>query len=317
MTTLLLLNNALCPQICCEAFQPGHSAAVTQTSTTTRGFGVATATFRVKVHAHHRNAAEASRFRDVKEQQIQRLRLRSPFLCVTIKPASRLEELLAVLELRAKVFANTLEPLSVKSRLRRIKHILDRRAKGSLILMATARDLMSPFSDEVIIGSIECSTHEFENGASPFLRDSADVCKLYVTELCVRDAFRGKGVATALLKAVDGIADSLGAAYACLFCERLNLAASRLYISLNYREVGHSSSVNKFAGALGLPTAAKAYGFFYKQISHPNTDHAEAELSRGIAEKGPVHSRALSIPSLSALRQSPSHACQIGPPSSL
>ena len=53
------------------------------------------------------------------------------------------------------------------------------RARGAVVLVATARDLLSPFSEEVVVGSLEVSTHEFE-AASPFLHDHAGVPKLYV-----------------------------------------------------------------------------------------------------------------------------------------
>ncbi len=200
------------------------------------------------------------------QQQLNRLDLRSPFISVEIKPATRLEELLAVVDLRAAVFAAS-SGLTVEAKLRHIKHLLTRRAKGSVVLVATARDLLSPFSEEVVIGSLECSTHEFEDGRSPFLHDSPHVRKLYVTEMCVKDAFRRQGVASSLLKAVDGVAAKAGAAYVCLFCDTTNRAASRLYNVLGYHSVDYSPSVEAFADALGLLKATKVYGFHYKTLA--------------------------------------------------
>lgn len=149
--------------------------------------------------------------------------LRSPFISVEVRPATRLEELMAVIDLRAECFAG--QQLSVEAKLRHTKHVLARRcvavvwgndcllidrngparegspphthtrhladlkspastqrnnrARGAVVLVATARDLLSPFSEEVVVGSLEVSTHEFE-AASPFLHDHVGVPKLYV-----------------------------------------------------------------------------------------------------------------------------------------
>ena len=105
--------------------------------------------------------------------------LRSPFVSVEVRPATRLEELLAVIDLRAECFAEQAGPLTVEAKLKHVKHVLARRARGAVVLVATARDLLSPFSGEVIVGSLECSTHEFEEG-SPFVHDGPHARKLYV-----------------------------------------------------------------------------------------------------------------------------------------
>jgi len=242
-----------------------------------------------------------------KQQQLNRLNLRSPFISLEIKPATRLEELLAVIDLRAEVFANSSVPLTIESKLRHIKHLLTRRAKGSVVLVATARDLLSPFSEEVVIGSLECSTHEFEDGKSPFLHDAAHICKLYVTEMCVKETFRRQGVASSLLKAVDGVAFNTGAAYVCLFCERINQGASRLYDSLQYHEVGHSPSVEAFAEALGLPTTSKTFGFFYKQFALSSSAAGSTkERSGGVGARA----GAAAVPP--SLTLSAAHTCVAG-----
>jgi hypothetical protein len=86
-----------------------------------------------------------------------------------------------------------------------------------------------------------------------------------LTEMAVKPAFRRQGIATSLLRAVDGMADKLGAAYLCLFCETTNRGAVRLYEEVGYHSVGASPSVEAFATALGLP-ASKAYGFMYRPL---------------------------------------------------
>jgi ribosomal protein S18 acetylase RimI-like enzyme len=236
-----------------------------------------------------------------KQQQLNRLNLRSPFISLEIKPATRLEELLAVIDLRAEVFANPALPLTIESKLRHIKHLLTRRAKGSVVLVASARDLLSPFSEEVVIGSLEFE----EVVIGPFLHDS-HICKLYVTEMCVKETFRRQGVASSLLKAVDGVATNTGAAYVCLFCERINQGASRLYDSLQYHEVGHSPSVEAFAEALGLSTTSKTYGFFYKQFALPSSAAGTKERTGGV---GASAGGAAAPPSLTL---SAAHTCVAG-----
>jgi hypothetical protein len=101
---------------------------------------------------------------------------------VEVRPATRLEELLAVIDLRAECFAGQQGPLTVEAKLKHVKHVLARRARGAVVLVATARDLLSPFSEEVVVGSLECSTHEFE-ARSPFLHDHPAIPKLYVSLL--------------------------------------------------------------------------------------------------------------------------------------
>ncbi len=115
--------------------------------------------------------------------------LRSPFVSVEVRPATRLEELLAVIDLRAECFAEQQGPLSVEAKLKHVKHVLARRARGAVVLVATARDLLSPFSEEVVVGSIECSTHEFE-ARSPFLHDHPTIPKLYVSDQAARPSVR-------------------------------------------------------------------------------------------------------------------------------
>ena len=83
--------------------------------------------------------------------------------------------------------------------------------------------------------------------------------------MAVKPAFRRQGVASSLLRAVDGMAHKMGAAYLCLFCELGNRGAVRLYEQAGYHAVGSSPSVGGFAGSLGLP-ASKVYGFFYRPL---------------------------------------------------
>lgn len=288
-----------------QAFALGRpiSAASPSMTTTTSRWAVAAPTPDVKTPAVATSTARPRH--SSKQQQLNRLNLRSPFISLEIKPATRLEELLAVIDLRAEVFANP-APLTIESKLRHIKHLLTRRAKGSVVLVASARDLLSPFSEEVVIGSLECSTHEFEDGKSPFSHDAAHICKLYVTEMCVKETFRRQGVASSLLKAVDGVATNTGAAYVCLFCERINQGASRLYDSLQYHEVGHSPSVEAFAEALGLPTTSKTYGFFYKQFALPSSAAGTKDRTGGV---GASAGGAAAPPSLTL---SAAHTCVAG-----
>lgn len=51
--------------------------------------------------------------------------LRSPFISVEVRPATRLEELMAAIDLRAECFAG--QQLSVEAKLRHTKHVLARR----------------------------------------------------------------------------------------------------------------------------------------------------------------------------------------------
>jgi hypothetical protein len=84
--------------------------------------------------------------------------------------------------------------------------------------------------------------------------------------MAVKPAFRRQGIATSLLHAVDDMADTMGAAYLCLFCEAGNRGATRLYEQAGYHSVGSSPSVETFAAALGL-TASKVYGFMYRPLA--------------------------------------------------
>jgi hypothetical protein len=130
-----------------QAFALGRpiSAASPSMTTTTSRSAVAAPTPDVKTPAVATSTARPRH--SSKQQQLNRLNLRSPFISLEIKPATRLEELLAVIDLRAEVFANPALPLKIESKLRHIKHLLTRRAKGSVVLVASARDLLSPFSE--------------------------------------------------------------------------------------------------------------------------------------------------------------------------
>lgn len=83
--------------------------------------------------------------------------------------------------------------------------------------------------------------------------------------MAVKPAFRRQGIASSLLRAVDGMASKMGAAYLCLFCETGNRGAVRLYEQVGYHPVGSSPSVEAFAASLGLP-ANKVYSFLYRPL---------------------------------------------------
>jgi len=54
-----------------------------------------------------------------------------------------------------------------------MQNLLARRAKGAIVFIATARDVRRPEADPVLVGSVEASTHEFDEvGFSPCLSEA-------------------------------------------------------------------------------------------------------------------------------------------------
>lgn len=161
--------------------------------------------------------------------------------------------------------------VSPTTRERSVRELLERREKGSQCLVATARDLLSPDAGSVVVGSVEYSTHEFqETSISPCLDPS--VRKLYVTEMAVADPFRRRGIAMSLLTAIDEEAKALGITCVCLFVEMKNRAALSLYLKAGYKLVPYSDKASAFAAAIGLykgPLANREYYFLYKSVPVP------------------------------------------------
>jgi len=73
------------------------------------------------------------------------------------------------------------------------------------------------------------------------LADETEAGELYLDSLCVRPAFRGRGIATALLRAGIERARELGLPRAGLLVDQGNPSAERLYRRIGFRHAGDSA----------------------------------------------------------------------------
>jgi ribosomal protein S18 acetylase RimI-like enzyme len=109
-----------------------------------------------------------------------------------------------------------------------------------------------PFSYENCLiaeanGEIAGMLHSFpmvgeqgEPESDPILRpysELEDYGSLYVSSVAVREAFRGRGLGTALMAEAESIAKALGLPRVSLICFERNEGAFRLYERLGYREI--------------------------------------------------------------------------------
>lgn len=172
----------------------------------------------------------------------------------------------AVADLRLSVFTPYPEPVRQRFRARAREKMLERRMKGASVLTSTASfRLPGEVADRrQIVGTLECSTHEFER--APCLRSSCGnnlddfdgASRLYITEVAVDSAMRRRGIAMSLIRGAEDFARGRGVQELYLHVDAQNEGALRFYERAGFRVVDDSIDTYTFAMALGLHSGSFA-----------------------------------------------------------
>jgi len=104
-----------------------------------------------------------------------------------------------------------------------------------------------------IIGTLECSTHEFDLSPLP-----GTGRRLYITEVAVKQEFRRRGVARALLRGLEDLARHQDADVLYLHVDTENSGALDLYHRAGFVEIDETAETYNFAEALGLHSGSFA-----------------------------------------------------------
>lgn len=124
-----------------------------------------------------------------------------------------------------------------------------RRQSGATCLVA--RNPTSLHDNGEIIGSVECSTHEFTDTELGKRRPGGTI--MYITEVAVLPKYQRCGVGTMLLKGIDQFAKCEGIETAYLHVDVENVAACRLYKSAGYEILDSANKIySEFTTKLNL-----------------------------------------------------------------
>jgi ribosomal protein S18 acetylase RimI-like enzyme len=193
----------------------------------------------------------------------------SPADSLAIRLATPVDDM-DIAMLRMSVFSDFVPELQAQFCARSCQAIAARRLRGATCLVATklCPGLNRGDRANIILGSAECSFHEFFG--TVLGRRRAHNSILYLTEVAVNPSFRRQGIGSKLLQAVDELATRRGIETLYLHVDVKNVGALGLYEKAGYRVV-HSSdpmyldfttSLNLHPGA----TRGRVHYLLYKDL---------------------------------------------------
>lgn len=125
-------------------------------------------------------------------------------------------------------------------------------------------------SEEWIMGSVECSFHEFYG--TDLGKERLKHSILYITEVAVNPDARKIGVGRKLLEGVDNLAQIRNIETLFLHVDVTNEAALRLYTTAGYKKVEQNQKYHDFTEALNLHDGAangRKHFLLYKHLRVP------------------------------------------------
>jgi len=145
------------------------------------------------------------------------------------------------------------------------------------------RSLTAAAAHTWIIGSVECSTHEFAETELGRRKPGGSV--LYITEVAVSPRARRSGAGTSLLKGVDELAAIRNVETVYLHVDITNTAACKLYKKAGYEIVDSQNPIYaEFTTKLNLhdgATKGRVHHLMHKKITNHQTwlelDSSESE----------------------------------------
>lgn len=182
------------------------------------------------------------------------------------------DDFFPIVDLRLCVFLSDRENHASNFRVKVCKKMLERRDRGAVCIVArsqTEEDRGSGFlsppgvfgNDEnrrdnsrgILVGSLECSYHEFDTCKGKALGSTNDAGRrLYITEVAVDCRARRRGVGRALLEQAIEQARLNGHKTLYLHVDVANDAALRLYHRAGFRALEETKTTRQFTADLGL-----------------------------------------------------------------
>jgi ribosomal protein S18 acetylase RimI-like enzyme len=172
--------------------------------------------------------------------------------------------------LRMSVFSDFVPDLQAQFCARSCQAIAARRLRGATCLVATKLCPRLNPADRagIILGSAECSFHEFFG--TELGRRRAHNSVLYLTEVAVNPSFHRQGIGSRLLQAVDVLARRRRIETLYLHVDVKNVGALRLYEQAGYRIVRSSNPMYlDFTTSLNLHPGAmrgRVHYLLYKDL---------------------------------------------------
>jgi ribosomal protein S18 acetylase RimI-like enzyme len=127
--------------------------------------------------------------------------------------------------------------------------------------------------EEIIVGSVECSVHEFYATKLGQRRPKYSI--LYITEVAVSPSARRCGVGSKLLEGIDELAALRNVESLYLHVDVLNFGALELYRKAGYRKVHHADpTYDEFTTSLNLhdgATKGRRHYLLYKNLTRNPT----------------------------------------------
>eukprot|EP00555_Chaetoceros_dichaeta_P009436 CAMPEP_0198266960 /NCGR_PEP_ID=MMETSP1447-20131203/30898_1 /TAXON_ID=420782 /ORGANISM="Chaetoceros dichaeta, Strain CCMP1751" /LENGTH=547 /DNA_ID=CAMNT_0043957295 /DNA_START=109 /DNA_END=1748 /DNA_ORIENTATION=- len=162
---------------------------------------------------------------------------------------------IAIANLRLSVFSDFSEDLRRQFCQRSCEVLNRRRQNGASCLVARGCSPLNRADIEVIVGSVECSTHEFIHTELGRRRPGGTI--MYITEVAVSPDSRRNGVGTLLLKAVDQLAKLKEMETIYLHVDVENAAACELYKKAGYKILDSTNHIYaEFTTVLNLHDGA-------------------------------------------------------------
>ena len=190
-----------------------------------------------------------------------------------------------VANLRLSVFSDFPRHIQSQFCARSCQAMASRRLRGARCLVAMEQRRRQGIDgterDEILLGSAECSFHEFFGTTLGLRRPRGSI--LYVTEVAVNPSARRQGVGAQLMDAVELLAREAQAETLYLHVDVLNRAAIGLYEKTGYRRVESDDSMYyDFTKSLNLHPGAvngKNHFLYHKNIVAEPTWLSSDEIS--------------------------------------
>jgi ribosomal protein S18 acetylase RimI-like enzyme len=191
---------------------------------------------------------------------------------VSIRTATQSDDF-HIANLRLSVFSN-FSPNMRQAFCSRSCHVLaTRRNQGATCIVATVPRYGSILSSsqDIILGSAECSIHEFYDTTLGSRRHQNSI--LYITEVAVSPTARKKGIGGKIMQSIDELAKIRGVETLYLHVDVENSNALSLYDRAGFQKVSPSSQLfNEFTKSLNLHDGAmkgRNHFLLYKDILSP------------------------------------------------
>jgi ribosomal protein S18 acetylase RimI-like enzyme len=186
---------------------------------------------------------------------------------ITVRPANSSDDV-AIACLRLSVFSDISPDLQNQFVSRSCHAIANRRLRGAKCVVATIPGEASGTRTSHLLGSAECSFHEFFSTKLGQRRPQHSI--LYVTEFAVNPVARRKGIGFRLIDSLQTLARAREAETLYLHVDVTNKEAISLYEKAGYRQVvsddpmymDFTASLNLHPGA----TKGRVHHLYYKDL---------------------------------------------------